>query len=75
MDVREQAMSLLIRSILAGDTRTGDQMIDVYVANGEVYLVGRCESELQRMVAEQLALGLPGVRHVTDNIQVRTFIA
>ncbi len=71
MNIREQAMSFLIRSKLAEDTRTFGQMIDVYVANGDIYLVGICDSDSQCKVAVELIRGLPGVRHVIDNVRVR----
>lgn len=71
MNVREQVISFLIRGKLAEDTRTCAQMIDVFVANGDIYLVGTCESDVQRRLAEELVLGLPGVRHVIDNIRIR----
>ena len=71
MNLREETIALTIRSRLAEDTRTSGQMIDVYVANGDIYLVGACDSELQRLVAAELVRGLPGVKQVVDNIHVR----
>ena len=71
MDVREEAMSLLIRARLSEDTRTFDQMIDVYVANGDIYLVGTCDNDMQRTVAAELVRGMPGVRQVIDNLRIR----
>jgi osmotically-inducible protein OsmY len=71
MDVREQAISLMIRSKLAEDTRTYGQMIDVYVTNGDIYLVGTCDSDIQRTIAAELVRGMPGVRQVIDNIIIR----
>ena len=64
-------MALLIRSKLAEDMRTCGQTIDVYVANGDAYLVGTVDSEDHRLVAEELVRGLPGVRQVVDNVQIR----
>lgn len=71
MNFREQALAFTIRTKLAEDTRTYGQTIDVYVANGDIYLVGTCDSELQRLIAEEIIRGLPGVRHVVDNVRIR----
>jgi osmotically-inducible protein OsmY len=64
-------MALSIRSKLAEDTRTYGQTIDVYVANGDIYLVGTVDSEDQLLVANELVRGLPGVQRVVDNVQIR----
>lgn len=71
MTVKEQVLALLVRSKLAGDVRTYGQMIDVYVADGDIYLVGMVDAENQRFTAEELVRGLPGVQRVVDNIRVR----
>jgi len=71
VSLREEAMALSIRSKLAEDTRTYGQTIDVYVANGDIYLVGTVDSEDQRLVANELVRGLPGVQRVVDNVQIR----
>jgi len=69
--LREQAMALMVRNKLAEDTRTCGQPIDVYVADGDIYLVGAVDTEPQRAVAAELVRGLSGVRRVVDNIRVR----
>lgn len=71
MNLREYAMALIIRTKLAEDTRTSGQMIDVYVADGEIHLIGTVDSEVQRTLAEELVRGLPGVHHIVDNLRVR----
>ena len=71
MNLNEQAVAIIIKSKLAEDTRTCGQTIDVYVAEGDIYLVGMVDSEQQRLVAGELVKGLPGVRHVVDNIRIR----
>lgn len=71
MNLREHAIAIIIRSRLAEDTRTSGQTIDVYVADGDIQLIGVVDSELQRITAEELVKGLPGVRQVVDNIRIR----
>lgn len=71
LTVKEQVLALLVRSRLADDMRTYGQMIDVYVADSDIYLVGTVDEETQRKVAEELVRGLPGVRRVVDNIRIR----
>ncbi|MEN6372085.1 MAG: BON domain-containing protein [Armatimonadota bacterium] len=71
MNLREHAIAIIIRTKLAEDTRTSGQTIDVYVADGDIQLIGIVDSELQRITAEELVKGLPGVRQVVDNIRIR----
>ncbi|MEN6520564.1 MAG: BON domain-containing protein [Armatimonadota bacterium] len=71
MNLREHAIAIIIRTKLAEDTRTSGQTIDVYVADGDIQLIGIVDSELQRITAEKLVKGLPGVRQVIDNIRIR----
>jgi len=71
VNLREHAIAIIIRSKLAEDTRTSGQTIDVYVADGDIQLIGVVDSELQRITAEELVKGLPGVRQVVDNIRIR----
>jgi osmotically-inducible protein OsmY len=74
VNLREQAIAIIIRSKLAEDTRTGGQTIDVYVADGDIQLVGIVDSESQRVTAEELVKGLPGVREVVDNLRIRRVV-
>jgi osmotically-inducible protein OsmY len=71
VNLREHAIAVSIRSKLAEDTRTSGQTIDVFVADGDILLIGTVDSEMQRMTAEELVRGLPGVSRVVDNIRVR----
>ena len=71
MNLRERAIILTIQSKLAEDKRTGGQTIDVFASDGDIYLVGTVDSELQRLVAAELVRGLPGVRQVVDNLRIR----
>lgn len=75
MNLREHAIAIIIRTKLAEDTRTGGQTIDVYVADGDIQLVGIVDSESQRLTAEELVRGLPGVREVVDNLRIRRLAA
>jgi osmotically-inducible protein OsmY len=71
VNLREHAIAVTIRTKLAEDTRTSGQTIDVFVADGDIQLIGIVDSELQRCTAEELIKGLPGVRRVVDNLRVR----
>lgn len=69
--LRDEAVTQLILSRLNSDLRTGGQTIDVYVANGDIFLIGVCDSEEQRATAEMIARGTCGAHMVVDNIRVR----
>ncbi|MCL5105109.1 MAG: BON domain-containing protein [Armatimonadetes bacterium] len=69
--LRDEAVTQLIVSRLNSDLRTGGQTIDVYVSNGDIFLVGTCDSEDQRAAAEMIARGTCGAHVVVDNIRVR----
>jgi osmotically-inducible protein OsmY len=69
--LREEAMAQVVMLRLATDTRTCGQTIDVYVDNGDVFLVGVCDTPEQKAAARTIALGICGVRRVVDNVRVR----
>jgi osmotically-inducible protein OsmY len=72
MDVREQVMAGIIRTRLTEDKRTGGQPIDVLVSNGDIYLLGKVDSDDQRVAAETIVKGMVGVRQIVDYIVVRS---
>lgn len=69
--LREQAIAELVKARLGGDQDTCGQTIDVSVADGDLFLVGWCDSEDQKVSAVRIAKGACGVRSVIDNIRVR----
>lgn len=69
--LREQAIAQLVIAKLSENRKTGGQTIDVSVVENDVVLVGWCDSEDQRVVAEQIAEGTCGVRSVVDKVRVR----
>ena len=69
--LREEVMAQMVLSRLSEDTRTCGQTIDVSVVDEEILLIGSCDSDDQKAVAEMLALGTYGVRKVTDMLRVR----
>jgi len=71
MSLREEVMAGIIRCRLAEDKRTGGQPIDVYVSDGDIFLLGTVDDESQRETAEMIVRGLVGVREVIDRINVR----
>ena len=71
MSLREQALAGIIRCRLSEDKRTSGQSIDVYVSNGDIFLLGTVDEDEQRDAAEVLVRGIIGVRGVVDRIKVR----
>lgn len=71
MKLKEQVLAGIIRSRLSEDKRTSGQSIDVYVADGDIFLLGTVDDETQRQTAEVIVRGIVGVREVVDRIRVR----
>lgn len=69
--LREHVIAEIVKGRLSGDQDTCGQTIDVTVAGGDVFLIGWCDSEDQRISAVRIAKGACGVRTVIDNIRVR----
>lgn len=69
--VKEEALIQLILSRLNQNRLTSGQTIDVVVVDGEVNLVGWCDTEEEKLAAEQIVRGTYGVRTVTVSIRVR----
>lgn len=69
----EEAIAQSIRRKLGEDQRTCGQTIDVIVNNGDIFLVGWCDNEEEKLAAEFIVEGTYGVRSVVDNIRVRHF--
>lgn len=69
--LKDEALIQLITARLGGDFRTAGQTIDVQVSNGEITLLGVCDAEEQRVMAEIIARGVCGVRRVVSEIKVR----
>ncbi len=69
--VRETAIKQLVISRLHEDFRTSGQPIDVTVLEGDIFLIGTCDTEEQRKIALLITRGIAGVRTVIDNIRVR----
>lgn len=69
--VRDEAITQVVASRLRGDRRIWGETIDVYVEGDTIYLVGLCDTEEQRRVAELVVLGVHGVRVVVNSIRVR----
>jgi len=69
--LREEAIAQLVISRLSRDLRTSGQTIDVSVQDGELHLLGSCDSQAQKAAATMIALGTHGVRKVSDRLLVR----
>ena len=63
-----------IKSALKWNTAVQEDLIEVKVDNGWVYLEGTAEWEYQRRSAEQSVRDLMGVRGVTNRITVKTVV-
>jgi len=69
--LRDQVITEIVKARLGEDQDTCGQTIDVSVADGDLFLVGWCDSEKQRVSAVRIAKGAYGVRAVIDKIRVR----
>ena len=72
--LREEAIAQMLLSKLSENTVTGGQTIDVAVVEGDVLLLGWCDSEEQKVTAMRIARGTYGVRAVVDNVRVRRIV-
>lgn len=70
--LREEAIIQLVRAKLGENRETYGQTIDVHVVDGDIFLIGWCDTEEARLTAIRIAKGTYGVRTVIDNIRVRT---
>jgi len=69
--LKEEAVAQLVIARLSRDLRTSGQTIDVSVEDGELLLLGSCDSQAQKATARMIALGTHGVRTVSDKLLVR----
>ncbi|MCE5198702.1 MAG: BON domain-containing protein [Armatimonadota bacterium] len=69
--VREEAIIQLIQSRLSQDRLTAGETIFVTLEDGDVVLIGWCDTEKQRIAALRIVTGTYGVRRVIDRIRVR----
>jgi len=69
--VRDNVITQIVRTRLGEDHDTCGQTIDVSVADGDLFLIGWCDSDNQKVSAVRIAKGAYGVRTVIDKIRVR----
>ena len=69
--LREEAITQMIQAKLNENRNTNGQTIDVTVTESDVFLIGWCDSEEQKIAAERIARGTYGVRTVVDRVRVR----
>ena len=72
--LRDQVITETVRTRLGEDQETCGQTIDVSVADGDLFLIGWCDSDSQRISAVRIAKGAYGVRAVIDQIRVRRIV-
>lgn len=72
--LRDQVITETVRARLGEDQETCGQTIDVSVADGDLFLVGWCDSDSQKISAVRIAKGAYGVRAVIDQIRVRRIV-
>lgn len=70
--VDDSAISAKVKSKLIANPITEAHHIDVVTYRGVVQLSGFVESGTERNAAEQVALAVPGVKAVHDNLEVRS---
>ena len=70
--LKDQAITDIVRSRLSEDQDTSGQTIDVTVTEGDLFLVGWCDSTDQKISAVRIAKGTHGVRTVINDIRVRS---
>lgn len=73
--LREEAIYQLLMNKLNQNSITNGETIDVTVVDGDVFLIGWCDREEQKIAAMQIARGTYGVRAVVDNVRVRRLVA
>jgi len=66
----DSILSTKIKTKMIGDEFVKARNIDVDVLNGVVYLIGVVESSSQKRMAEGIARGVEGVRHVENQLLV-----
>ena len=70
-NLKESALCQLIMSRLNENTVTSGQTIDVVVTDGDIYLLGWCDTMEQKLRAELIVRGTYGAKSVIDRIRVR----
>ena len=69
--LKELAMVQLLQSRLCSDLRTCAQTIDVVVENGQIFLVGTCDSVETKETVQLIVEGTCGVSIIVDQLDVR----
>ncbi len=69
--LRDHVITEIVKARLSEDQETCGQTIDVSVAEGDLFLIGYCDSEKQKISAVRIAKGIYGVRAVIDQIRIR----
>lgn len=70
-DFRNRALMESVRRHLMEDDRLGGQSLNVVSCGGFIQIVGRVDTQEQKVLALELAKGVVGVRNVEDCIVVR----
>ena len=60
-----------VKTALLNDTIVGLRRIDVHAAGDQIRLTGRVASAAERDRAVQITSGVPGVRSVTSDLEIR----
>jgi len=60
-----------VKTALLNDSIVGVRRIDVHAAGDQIRLTGRVASAAERDRAVQIASGVPGVRSVTSELEIR----
>ncbi|HOK53308.1 MAG TPA: BON domain-containing protein [Armatimonadota bacterium] len=69
--LRDRALLESVRTRLMEDTRLAGQPIEVTASDGYIQLLGGVDSDDDKTLAEEIALGVSGVRAVENRLEVR----
>jgi osmotically-inducible protein OsmY len=67
--VPDESLRAAILAALAADQRTSKTKLHVGVLNGVAHLAGKVNSLPERLAAEEIAAGVPGVRGLANRIE------
>lgn len=70
MTFQNDVLANMVRERFQEDSRLSAQCLDVEVSERDIILIGCVESEELKQTAEETARGVPGVRHVENQIVV-----
>lgn len=71
MTLQNHVLAETVRNYFDRDSRLSNQCIDVEVSDRDIVLIGCASSEELKKLAEEVASGVPGVRHIENRILIK----